>query len=381
MSANVLLIHKGGSQLRGAEQCVLSLLRNVKDNQISPVLICTNDALLKEARKYNVRAFQFDIHEIMIDGNEKTLPLFGFLKSMWNLGRILKREKISLIYCSGGLPCQTAVLVAKLFGIPVLCHFHHPASKRYYYLWLVNYVDQVIFPSKYSRDHSYSKAGITGDVVLNGIDTSDCRPLETRDFVLRRSLGVADTDVVIGQVGAFVKLKRHDVLLAAFEVACQQLDNLRLILVGEGPERKRIEEMSRNRGLEGRVVFTGYVERAIDYFQQVIDINVLASVEEGLGLVLLQGSACGLPNIGADCTGIREAIRDNETGFLFREDDVNELAARIVELAKEPEKRKLMGLKGRSYIESRFSEEEYATRIIEKMLAMIEHHPSGKQGA
>ncbi len=377
MPANVLFIHKGGSRIRGTEQCLLSLfknIRNLNDRQIEPILICTNEVLVKEVKKYDVKAFRFDLHEIMIDGKARVVPLIRYLRSMWALGKILKKERISLIYSNGGLPCQTAVPVARLLNIPVLCHFHHPASKIYYYLWLVRYANQFIFPSKSSRDHSHYKARITGDVVLNGVDISDFRPLSHRDYVLRRSLAILDTDIVVGQIAAFVRNKRHDMLLVAFEMACQELGNLRMILVGDGPERKRIEELARHRGLDDRVIFAGYVERVVDYFQQVIDINVLASEEEGLGIVLLEASACALPNIGADCAGISEAIKDNETGYLFRCDDVGERASRIVDLAKDQEKRKQMGLNGRRYVESEFREERYATRIVEKIMSTIKDH-------
>ena len=375
----ILFFHKGGSQIRGMEQCLLSLLRNINDRRIEPILVCTNEVLLKEARNCNIRTFLFDIHEIMIDGMGKVLPLLRYLKSMWKLGKIIREERIDLIYCNGGLPCQTAVPVAKLLNIPVLCHLHHVSARRYYYLYLVRYANHVIFPSKFTSDYSYEKAGITGEVVFNGVNTSDFQPILQREYFLRRSHAISDTDVVIGQVSAFTKLKRHDVLVAAFDLACRELDTLRLILIGEGPERKRIEEMARTRGLEGRIIFTGYVERVIDYFQQVIDINVLASVEEGLGIALLEGSACGLPNIGADCTGIREAIRDNETGYLFSKDSVAELAARIVELAKDPKKRKQMGWNGRRYVESKFSENDYVTNMFEKMLSTIKRHSSRKR--
>ncbi len=377
-STKILFIHKGGNQIRGMEQCLLALLRNINGRRIDPILVCTNEALVNEARKCNIRTFLFDMHEIMIDGTGTTLPLLRYLKSLWMFGKIIREERIDLIYCNGGLPCQTAVPVAKLLNIPVLCHLHHVSARRYYYLYLVRYANHVIFPSKFTSDYSYGKAGITGEVVFNGVNTSDFQPLIRREDSLRRFHAISDTDVVIGQVSAFTKLKRHDVLVAAFGLACQELDNLRLILVGEGPERKRIEEMVRARGLEGRIIFTGYVERAIDYFQQVIDINVLASVEEGLGIALLEASACGLPNIGADCTGIREAVRDNETGYLFTKDSMAELAARIVELAKDPQKRKQMGLNGRRYVESKFSENDYVTKIFEKIFSTIERHSSRK---
>jgi len=297
------------------------------------------------------------------------------------LVKILKRDNISIIYCNGGLPCQLAVPAAKLLGIPVLCHFHHPAPKRYYYLWLVKFVDAIIFPSNFVREHSLAKANMNGAVVFNGVDTKEFRPAITRNPALRKSHGILDTHVVIGQVGAFVPTKRHVVLLSAFHAALSEMPNLRLVLVGEGPERARIEDLARHRGLADKVTFTGYVESAADYFQNVLDINVLVSSEEGLGIVLLQGSACGLPNIGTDCTGIREAIRHGETGYLFKEGDVDDLTRRIVHLAKSPEMRKRMGEAGRRYVEATFSVTQYAERIIEIIIQAARSFPGTRPKA
>lgn len=369
MAHNILILHRGGLQVRGAirgtEACLLALLRNIDRTRFNPLILCNDEIHLEAFRASGADAQLFDFPEIVLDRGLTHLPLAKYFGAMYRLDKIMTEKAISLLYCSGGLPCQISVPVAKLRRIPLICHFHHPVSKRYYYSWLVKFSSLVIFPSQYTKEHSLQKAGVDGVVVGNGINCStEFLPAEARDLAWRRNNGIQSDDVVVAQVGAFSPNKRHDLLIAAFNIALQRMENLKLVLIGDGPERKKAEQLASDFRLQNNVVFAGYVPRVAEFFQNTIDINVLASEEEGLGLTLLEASACGLPNIGTDCTGIREAICDGETGYLFERGDADALAMRIVELAMDPCKRQSMGRAGRRYVETNFSETRYAADIM-----------------
>ena len=116
-------------------------------------------------------------------------------------------------------------------------------------------------------------------------------------------------------------------------------------------------------GLTQSLMFAGYVPRVADFYRNTIDINVLASDEEGLGLVLLEGGVCGMQSIGTDCTGIREVIRDGHNGYLFRQGDAQSLAHSLTELATDAERRAPMGRAAREFVEQHFSAEGYAAGI------------------
>ena len=124
-----------------------------------------------------------------------------------------------------------------------------------------------------------------------------------------------------------------------------------------------MERLVTDGGLTRSVIFAGYVPRVADFYRDTIDINVLASDEEGLGLVLLEGGACGLPSVGSDCTGIREVILDGRTGYLFRQGDSHALAQKLLDLATQAERRTAMGRAAREFVEHHFSEERYAAGI------------------
>lgn len=368
MTQTLLLIHRGGIQvpgaIRGTEACVLAFLRHLDRSRFTPIVLCNHPRHAGVFAATGAETHLFDVPTIMVEGRHWQLPLARYLQGLRRLDRLVTDRKVSAIYCSGGAPCQVAIPVAKRRRIPTILHFHHPSSRRYHWFWLTKFADQVIFPSRYTRDQSLATAGLDGTVVLNGID---CRsayiPVAPRDPQWRRNHAIEDSDVVVGQVGAFSPNKRHDLLIEAFRLAQQRLRRLKLVLIGDGPERPRIERLVEDAGLRAAVIFTGYVPQVADFFQHTLDINVLASDEEGLGLVLLEGGACGLPSIGSDCSGIREAVRDGQTGYLFRPGDAESLADRLVELAADPARRFAMGRTARQFVEAHFSEERYAAGI------------------
>jgi glycosyltransferase involved in cell wall biosynthesis len=123
----------------------------------------------------------------------------------------------------------------------------------------------------------------------------------------------------------------------------------------EGSLRRLVDEL----GIASDVTLTGYVDDILPYYQHVCDINVLASGEEGLGISVIEGSACGLPAVVSNCTGLPETVIDGETGFLFDVNDAEGLRRHLMRLAGNPLLRASMGQAGRALAEKRFSSTSY----------------------
>ena len=382
MAQSLLILHRGGLQvpgaIRGTEACVLAFLRHLDRSRFQPIVLCNHGRHAEIFRAAGAEAKVFDFPLIMIDGWHWSLPLGRYFQAVRRLNRIVRERSVAAIYCSGGAPCQVAIPVATRRHVPTILHFHHPASRRYHRFWLTHAADRVIFPSQYTRSHSIEAAGLDGIVVLNGIDcVATYTPATARNPDWRSAHGITGEDVVVGQVGAFSPNKRHDILIRAFQIAHREVGQLKLVLVGDGPERPRMEQLVADAGLTRSVTFTGYVPRVADFYRDTIDINVLASDEEGLGLVLLEGGACGLPSIGSDCTGIREVIRDGDTGYLFRQGDAEALAQRLVDLATNAERRTAMGRAARAFVADHFSEERYAAGIVAEIDGLVSASRTG----
>lgn len=371
----VLLLHFGDMGIRGSEVCLIQSATAFAERGFK-VVICRNhpvmDAFLNQAvPKPTLIDMQFP--EIMISGLKyTTLPILSYIQTLKQLYKIVNHYKPSLIYCNSGLPCQIAVPIGRICHVPVLCHFHHPAIKRYYYIWLVTLANKMVFPSQFTRNHTQSKCGVGGDVVYNGIDLNRFQPVARRDMTFRSALGIDENIIVIGQVAQLVENKRQDFLIRAFASLLNQSDQpVHLCLVGKGPTEDSLRKLTISLGIEDRVSITGYVDDVLPYYQNVFDINVLVSKEEGLGISVIEGSACGLPVIVTRCTGLCETLVEDETGLAFEMNDMSDLKGKLLYLVNNPTIRYEMGSAGRAYAEQHFSADDYNQGLIavaERML-------------
>ena len=167
-------------------------------------------------------------------------------------------------------------------------------------------------------------------------------------------------------VGRFVEQKGFSSLLRSWRMI---LDARRagdrppeLILIGDGPQRARLESIIDELGLRDTVTMTGALPRAavISELQQAtvfalpVRTRLAGLNPEGLGLAALEAAACGLPVIIGDSGGARETVRDGETGYLLASDDHQAWARRIAELLDDPARARAMGRRGREHVVERF---------------------------
>jgi glycosyltransferase involved in cell wall biosynthesis len=367
-----VLLHRGGAFVRGTEAVLIRSAKAMAAAGFRLVICRRNDCIDAALASIQPRPefVDFPFPELMIAGvKETSLPIGSYARAFRQLKALVRRFDPDLIYCSGGLPCQVAVPVARLAGIPVLCHFHHPALRRAHYLWLSRFADRRVFPSAFVQRHSPSDPGNPGTVIYNGVDLARFRPAAARDESFRLRLGIATDAVVIGQVGALAPNKRPDFLISTFETWRKRTaQKTHLCLVGAGPMEASLRGLIEQLGIAANVTLTGYVDDVLPYYQHVFDINVLVSMEEGLGISVIEGSACGLPAIVSNCTGLPETVIDGETGFLFEVNDTEGLQRHLTRLAESPSLRASMGRAGRALSEERFS----STSYDEKLMAIVE---------
>lgn len=123
-------------------------------------------------------------------------------------------------------------------------------------------------------------------------------------------------------------MKRHEVLFSAL---AGFRENFNLLVLGTSEERdmENLKVIAKDNGLDaGRIIFCGF-QKDMAPFYKILDLNVLPSLHEGLGLAVIEAMAAGVPCIGADSGGLREIITDGKDGFLFRPGDSAELGRKI----------------------------------------------------
>jgi len=367
-SKTVMILHYGGDQIGGSEVCLVHAIDTISEDGFDIVVLRKDDCLDALISKKVSTIIDESFPEIMFDGSYRSFPLLKYFRSLYRLYQLIKKYKPCVIYCNSGLPCQLAVPVGKILNVPVLCHFHHPAPKRYFYFWLVRFATKLIFPSNFTRSVVAEKCGRDGDVIYNAVDIETrFTPAVTRDESYRQALGFSKDDIVVGQVAALTAHKRPDVLLKCFADAYTQNEKLRLVLVGGGTMQEELVSIIDKLHLNSVVNLAGYVPDVLPYYQHVFDINVLASTNEGLGISVIEASACALPSIVTDCTGLREVVDKDITGMTFNQDDLTQLSSDILTLSRSTETRQQMGLAARKKAERYFSLDKYKNGILNQI--------------
>jgi glycosyltransferase involved in cell wall biosynthesis len=171
------------------------------------------------------------------------------------------------------------------------------------------------------------------------------------DHAVHRPTGVPRESVPL--VGYFGRLKRYksvDHLLHAFSLVRAAIPRARLVIVGDGDDRPRLESVARNLGIGDFVEFAGFVpvEKKIELLQRMW-CKAATSAKEGWGLTVLEANACGTPVVASNVPGLRDAVRDGETGLLYPYGDVSSLADAILRLLRDGPLRERLGRAARAW--------------------------------
>jgi L-malate glycosyltransferase len=180
-------------------------------------------------------------------------------------------------------------------------------------------------------------------------------------------LGVPPGCPVIGNVAALTEHKDHETLLVAMQWVLRTVPDARLVIVGEGPLRSRLEARARTLGLGGRCVFAGF-RTDVDRLVATFSLMCLTSAVEGLGTSLLDAMCFARPIVATATGGIPEVVRDGKTGLLVPVGHPSALAVALVDLLLDPDRREAMGRAGRRCFEERFT----ASRMVDETLGVYD---------
>jgi sugar transferase (PEP-CTERM/EpsH1 system associated) len=197
-------------------------------------------------------------------------------------------------------------------------------------------------------------------LIPNGVDTARFRP--GRDLELRRELGIAEDEFVVGTIGRLDPIKNHVGLIESVGLLRND-GKVRLVIVGDGPERGRVEDALRKFGGDLRPLLLGY-RADVERLYRTFDAFALNSFAEGMSNTLLEAMSSGLPII---CTGVGgnvELVAHRRTGMIVQSGDNQGLADAIREYAADEDLRSLHGDNARRFIVQNFSLEKMVQRYV-----------------
>ena len=174
------------------------------------------------------------------------------------------------------------------------------------------------------------------------------------DQGLPEEWGIEDGDLVVGMAAQFIARKGHDTLLDAVPKVLERFPRARFLLLGRGPLLESVAERIRKENMEGVVRLPGFRDD-LPRLLPCMDLLVHPATMEGLGVILLQAGAAGLPVVAAAVGGIPEVVVDGKTGRLIPPGDPQALAGAVCELLSDPEGRQEMGASARFRVYREFS--------------------------
>ncbi len=312
-------------------------------------------------------------------------PLQDWL-ALRKLTRLFREQRPDIVHTHSGKAGVLGRLAAHAAGVPIIVHTIHGPSFGAFQGPLANFafraaerragrVTTHFVSVANAMTEQYLAAGIGVPEQYTRIFSGfDLEPFlnAKNDPALRAKLGIGPENFVIGKVARLFEHKGHLDLLIACSVVAEKFPDARILLVGDGVLRERLERLVQGGErsipqLKGRVVFAGLVKpQEVPSYIGVMDAVVHLSRREGLARVLPQALAAGKPIVAYDCDGAREVCLDKETGFLVKEADLGAVMSRLIRLVAEPQLRERLGARGRELVKEWFP----AQRMVDDLHAL-----------
>jgi phosphatidyl-myo-inositol dimannoside synthase len=348
-----------GPRTGGIETFVIGLIERLPKDT---VIVYTNAQ--DKSEEYDLRWRQDFGVEVIRDKARILLPTPGVA---YCVSALVKDRGIRTAFFGAAAPLAMLTPALRRAGVKkvvALTHGHEVWwSKIWPFTWamksIARHVDHLTYLGEFTRKAISrpisDSARATMVKIAPGIDTDHFAPVDSTD--LKRSLGLTEKKIIVS-VGRLVHRKGQDVLIAAMPEILREIPDAHLLLIGEGPYRQYLETRVKKLQLDSHVSFIGRISyRDLPRYICLGEVfamparSRLAGLEvEGLGIVYLEASACGLPVIAGNSGGAPDAVREGVTGVVVDGRDAQTVAQSISELLAAPERARQMGLAGRAWI-------------------------------
>lgn len=282
------------------------------------------------------------------------------LASMFKLKDALKSHHIDIIHSNSRTTQVLGCLLSKKINIPHIFTCHGFFKKRLLRKIFPCWGQVIIAISEPVKEHLIKDFKVDEKnivVIHNGVDIEKFkRTTEDGRRTTKSIFGLSDGPA-IGIVARLSDVKGHLYLIEAMQDVLTIIPWAQLLIVGEGKMKEELVKLSQTLGIEKNVFFVPEVHDTSDVLS-AMDVFVMPSLKEGLGLALMEAMASGLPVIGSDIGGIKSLIKDGFNGLLIKPADVGQLSKAILSLLQNPDRAKSLGVAAQIFINENFSQEK-----------------------
>lgn len=292
--------------------------------------------------------------------------------SIFRLARRLDSLSPSVVVTHSSRDAWVAALASRVSrsrpAVVRMRHLSTPVSRVAITRWLyTGFSDLIVTTSEAIRRDLIERNGYPAERIVSIPTRVDPAAYNRPEACAgaRLSMGIRDNDFVLGTVSVLRSWKGHDLLLDAARDLRAAVPGLRIVIVGDGPQRERLRARVEDEGLREIVTMTGHREDVAELLS-AMDVFVFPSTgNEGVPQAVLQAMAAGLPVVASSLPSIAEVVREGETGLLFPPGDGPALVEKVLHLAGDADLRRRMGEAGRIQVRERFSESGMLDRLEE----------------
>ncbi len=347
----------------GVERRRLSMAKLLDKSKYELKIICTNTkgGIADEIRKYGVEVIEIGDLKSFLDfkQHQKVIAIINQFNPHIIHGAVF--EGVTMAAINGFL---------KRVPIIIIEETSDPQNRSWKGNLLMKFFatlsDQLIGVSPAATSYLKDKLKINKNkvqLVLNGIATP--RKVDENEIQqLKKDLHINPNDIVIGSMGRMKddNHKRFSDLINAFSLLLKEINNCKLILVGEGIEKTRYIDQVNALGINDSVIFTGY-QGDVPLYYSIFDVFSLVSGYEAFGLVLAEAMFHQLPIVATKVGGMQYIVDDEETGFLVEKFDVEAIKNKLMILCSDPILRQKMGQAGYDKSIKNYTEQNYINQL------------------
>ncbi|MFC1658433.1 glycosyltransferase family 4 protein, partial [Candidatus Omnitrophota bacterium] len=329
----IAYVHGYSNIIAGQEIILLNIIRNLNSTRYQAIAVLPQDGVFAEF----LRAKGIEVRFIKLSRLKKKNP-FSFISAVFKLLSLIKKEKIKIIHTSGLYPNQYCSVAAKIARIPCICHIHSTVYiEKEIKNSLLRFSDTVITVSEGVKQ-SIKTAKIEESkvkVIYNGIDQNEYKISVEQTASIKREFNLDNNCKIVGQVGQIIKRKGIMYFIKMAELVMKEMQNVKFLLVGDDKNEpgymREMQGLVDNLKLSKHIIFTGF-RKDIPQLISLMDIAVLSSLAEGLGMVLIEAMFLNKPVIATDIPGVNEVIENNITGLLVPPRDYRAMAKGVLTL-------------------------------------------------
>ena len=357
---------------------VTYLARGLAERGYETTLVAGDVARGEESMAFVAERAGVDV--VPLPGLSRELSPIRDALAAWRLARIIRAVRPDVVHthtAKAGAVGRAAALLSG--GRPVVVHTFHGHVLRGYFgrfgtlvfraieTLLARFTDRLVAVSPEVRDELVA-LGVAPvekfSVIRLGLELERRVTFDGDAREVRRRQGIGADTFVVGWFGRMTAVKQTDDLIATLRTLREQDVDALLLLVGDGDDRERLEELAHELGVARHCLFLGYQQDVAAWFA-VSDAVVLTSASEGTPATLIEALAAGRPVVATNVGGVSDVVDDGETGFLVPARDTQALAAKLALLASDPALRETMGTEARERVLRRYAVERLVADVDE----------------